>query len=251
MCAVTASSQKDFRYKPIRPTDHTVHFAMRPQKVEPATVIVGTPYSSSLSGMSAFVLSGRRGQSVNHCCTQPSSTHCLAMHPSLCQETRASSVVPIPVGKDRRQSVPNREETSDLTRMYDSATWKMYERIVNARRRRQCFLDAHRTLQQDNECDIKISSHADDPLSKSDLQVEYSNDSLMADESDESSVFYLASLSSTYATQSTPFPSGAVFKDVPSECYQEEQKVLVQEEQKVLVLEEGENEEYFIFEIDL
>ena len=123
----------------------------------------------------------------------------------------------------------------------------MYERIVNARRRRQCLLDAHRTLQQDNEYDNTISSHADDPFSKSVMQEEYSNDSFMADESDES----LASSSSTYSSQSVPFPSGAVFKNVSSECYQGIQKLLVQAEHTELVPEEGENEEYFIFEIDL
>ena len=118
----------------------------------------------------------------------------------------------------------------------------MYERIINARRQRIRLLKAHQKL-QDNECDNTISSHANSSFIRSDLQEESSDDSFTADESDESSMFYLASSSSTCSRQSPPFLSVMAIKNVPSECYQEEQKVLVPEE--------GENEEYFIFEMDL
>ena len=129
-----------------------------------------------------------------------------------------------------------------LTSSFHLFDRKMYERIVNARRQRVCLLEAHQKL-QDNECDNTISSHANSSFIRSDLQEDSSNNSFTADESDESSMFYLASSSSTCSSQSPLFPSYAIIKIVSSECYQEEQKVLVPEE--------GENEEYFIFEMDL
>ena len=129
-----------------------------------------------------------------------------------------------------------------LTRPVFSPCRNMYERIVNARRQRIRLLEAHQKL-QDNEFDNTISSHANSSFIRSDLQEESSDDSFTADESDESSMFYLASSSSTCSSQSPPFPSYATIKNAPSEFYQEELHVLAPEEE--------ENEEYFIFEMDL
>jgi len=121
--------------------------------------------------------------------------------------------------------------------MYDYATWNMYERIVNARRQKLCLLDAHQK-QRAREYDTMTSSHA----LKSDVQKAPSNDSVTADESDKSSMFSLASSSSTSSSQSPSFPSGTAIKNVPSECCKEELQVPAPE---------GENEEHFIFELDL
>eukprot|EP00804_Cyclotella_cryptica_P007234 CCRYP_009756-RA/>CCRYP_009756-RA protein AED:0.17 eAED:0.17 QI:954/1/1/1/1/1/2/282/119 len=119
--------------------------------------------------------------------------------------------------------------------MYDYATWNMYERIVNARRQRLCLLDAHQK-QRANES--MTSSHAH----KSDVQKASFNDSVTVDESDKSSMFSLASSSSTSSSQSPAFQFGATIQNAPSECCQEDKQVFVPE---------GENEEHFIFELDL
>lgn len=113
----------------------------------------------------------------------------------------------------------------------------MYERIVNARRQRLCLLDANQK-QRASEYNTTTSSHAP----KSDVQKAPTNDSVTADESDKSSMFSLASSSSTSSRQSPSFPSGAAIEKVPSACCQEEPHVPAPE---------GENEEHFIFELDL
>jgi len=128
-------------------------------------------------------------------------------------------------------------KTHHLTRPVFSHCRSMYERIVNARRQKLCLLDAHQK-QRAREYNTTTSSYAP----KSDVQKATSNDSVTADESDKSSMFSLASSSSTSSSQPPSFPLGTAIKNVPSEGCQEELQV---------VAPEGENEEHFIFELDL
>eukprot|EP00804_Cyclotella_cryptica_P004001 CCRYP_013910-RB/>CCRYP_013910-RB protein AED:0.11 eAED:0.17 QI:2357/1/0.66/1/1/0.66/3/0/243 len=243
MCAGIASLQKVFLYNPMHTTSLAIRFAMIPcGKDEPTTGIVGTRDSSMRAGIHTAINSGRSGQSATHSCIQPCSRHCLANDPSNSKESKTSSRVPIPVRKDRRESVTNHEETNDLSRMYDCATWKMYERIVTARRQQLQSHDGYQKLRINN-CNNTSSSHANFPLHTSDLQKASSSDSVTVDDSDKSSMFSLASSLSTSSSLSASFLFGATIKNVPSECSQEEQ-------QQVLV-PERENEELFIFELDL
>ncbi|KAL3826307.1 hypothetical protein ACHAXA_004625 [Cyclostephanos tholiformis] len=79
-------------------------------------------------------------------------------------------------GGDYRSSPPQRghAEESDLARMYDCATWNMYERIVSARRRRLALIElqARREEEQKRVCDAVADSHvpsaATDDAAKSD-----------------------------------------------------------------------------------
>lgn len=71
-----------------------------------------------------------------------------AQHPARTQE------LPIPGGVDHRASLLSLSvDKNDLTKMYDYATWNMYERIVSARRRRLSEMD-----QQPSSSSIETSS---------------------------------------------------------------------------------------------
>lgn len=100
----------------------------RPQQQQPSTTTTRTSASSGVRR--SHSATPRRQQFVQH---YERRSHSTEPSPS----SMRSEELPIPrVGGRRSSSSIHNVDANELVKMYDFATWNMYERIVSARRRR-------------------------------------------------------------------------------------------------------------------
>eukprot|EP00581_Thalassiosira_minuscula_P015524 CAMPEP_0183726784 /NCGR_PEP_ID=MMETSP0737-20130205/24168_1 /TAXON_ID=385413 /ORGANISM="Thalassiosira miniscula, Strain CCMP1093" /LENGTH=245 /DNA_ID=CAMNT_0025958229 /DNA_START=444 /DNA_END=1181 /DNA_ORIENTATION=- len=97
--------------------------------------------SANASRRPRGIMAGMREHSMHKSrshSTENTPRHCQGRH-------QRSQELPIPTSKygHNRPSLSHSVDKSDLTRMYDYATWNMYERIVNARKQRLTQMDQH------------------------------------------------------------------------------------------------------------
>lgn len=185
---------------------------------------------------------------------QDQTSTSLQQHPA-----RPTQELPIPGGVDNHNLLLSRSiDKNDLTKMYDYATWNMYERIVSARRRRLSEMD-QQPQSSSSTSDVDSSSgnaaqavattrpiaidttKQQQPLYKSTSQDE-SSTAATADETDKSS-----STSSSWSRTDSPmtFPGGATFLPIleplqRAECSSCPPPATV-----------GTEEDHFIFELEM
>lgn len=247
MCSATASETGFRLFAYTRPT-----LSMR---YNPSSTTKGSQPAANTSSrpglhQPGLVGAGRRCQSAH---ARPSHQR------SHIKPTRSHSQEPnttgVPIPRKGRLSDPSEShvERADLTRMYDYATWNMYERIVNARRQRLNWLDAQSKqgadTSPDDAADISSLGAIPDTSKGGDFKVHSREDSTVttlstADdvESDKSSAT-LSSASSSVSTASLPGNLKKVFN------LDAIKTALPQEQGKNQP--EGESDEHFIFEMDM
>ena len=194
---------------------------------------------------------GRRCQSAHARPSAQRSDHRIKQVRSHSQEPKPSSGVPIP--QNGRVSDPSEShvERTDLTRMYDYATWNMYERIVNARRQRLSWLDAHQKTVGNSpiaaDTSVETAPKATVDLHKVHSREDSSMTSSTVDdvESDKSSTT-LSSASSSASSASGSNIKRSVFSLGASAI-----KAICQETQDKHLETENEEQDHFIFEMDL
>ena len=192
---------------------------------------------------------GRRCQSA-HARPSQRSDHRLKQVRSHSQEPKPSSGVPIPQnGRVSDPSEGQSVEKTDLTRMYDYATWNMYERIVNARRKRLSWLDAHQQSVDNSpvaDASVEGTTKAAMDLHKVHSREDSSLTSTTVDdgESDKSSAT-LSSASSSASSVSSSNMKRSVFSLGAIKA------TICQETQEKHSEAENEEQDHFIFEMDL
>lgn len=137
------------------------------------------------------------------------------------QDSHPTQGLPIPCQPGGRSSLSRSVDKSDLTRMYDYATWNMYERIVSARRMRLASQMEHASHQNESSSATRSASNGVRNLESRPATTKIpSQDDGTADETDKSST-------ASSLTDSPAFHMGMS----PSEG--------------------GGNEDHFIFQLDM
>eukprot|EP00571_Detonula_confervacea_P002509 CAMPEP_0172319342 /NCGR_PEP_ID=MMETSP1058-20130122/37379_1 /TAXON_ID=83371 /ORGANISM="Detonula confervacea, Strain CCMP 353" /LENGTH=268 /DNA_ID=CAMNT_0013034359 /DNA_START=233 /DNA_END=1039 /DNA_ORIENTATION=+ len=217
-------------------TSSTAAGALRGQQEqnEVMRTTMTTPRASNGDGVSSGNNHMRRSQSArgsrlrsittnnNDTRMHKSRSHSQEPISSLQQRPARTQELPIPGGHDNhRASLSRTVDKNDLTKMYDYATWNMYERIVGARRQREQQPSPSKSQSGEmdsssNDAGSKGSSStvatrplaidtSKQPLSKASSQDE-SSTAATADETDKSST---ASSSWSRADSPMTFPGGS------------------------------------------
>ncbi|KAL3789470.1 hypothetical protein ACHAWO_002799 [Cyclotella atomus] len=150
MCSATAS-ESGFRLFPhTRPTlsmryNRSVTPSNQKSPGEGVSITTSTRPGLHQPGIDG----GRRCQSAHARQSAPRSDRIKQARSHSQEPKTTTGVLPIPQTARLNDPSESHVERSDLTRMYDYATWNMYERIVNARRQRLSWLDAQQKLDKE------------------------------------------------------------------------------------------------------
>mmetsp|Transcript_17624 Transcript_17624/g.38192 ORF Transcript_17624/g.38192 Transcript_17624/m.38192 type:complete len:283 (+) Transcript_17624:199-1047(+) len=174
--------------------------------------------------------------------------------PQLLLQQRRTPELPIPK-KGQRISNELGVEKGDLTRMYDYATWNMYERIVNARRQQRLNVDLSSHQREQPGANSNAVSQQQ-PLHKSSSQGDESSTiatSATIDETDRSSA-----ASSSWSRNNSPmtFPGqahqqGQTTTFAPTFPHLEGQRSGCHSCPPPASREEFQDEDAFIFQLDM
>lgn len=170
--------------------------------------------------------------------------------------SRPTEELPIPPSKDGTNRSIHTVDKGDLTRMYDYATWNMYERIVNARRQRLSQVNTMSAPSSPSDAggagpivrppaaNVETKKQQQQPLYKLSIQGDESSTAATADETDKSST-----ASSSWSRNDSPktLPSGLVnVSGLVFPHFEAEQRAA-----SCPPSAGGEDEDHFIFQLDM